>query len=204
MARYKKNGGTRVLTDDEIRKIWVATEPDEKAQKPFCAFVRFLLLTGARRNEARGLARTEIDGADWLLPAVRNKTKQPLIRPLSKAAQAVLAEQAQIDGGPLVFTTDGHRALSVSKPKVAFDAACGVTGWKLHDLRRTSRTLLSRAGVNADIAERCLGHVIGGVRGVYDRHSFHDEMAHAFEALSQQIERIINPVDNVTPLRRKR
>ena len=70
-------------------------------------------------------------------------------------------------------------------------------------MRRTSRSLLSRAGVNADIAERCLGHVIGGVRQVYDRHQYQAEMLHAFEALAAQIERIVNPPDGnvVIPLR---
>jgi hypothetical protein len=43
--------------------------------------------------------------------------------------------------------------------------------------------------------------VIGGVRGVYDRHSFHREKAQAFEALAAQIERIVDPpANNVTAL----
>ena len=78
-----------------------------------------------------------------------------------------------------------------------FDAACRVARWRLHDLRRTSRTLLSRAGALPDVAERCLGHKISGIRGVYDRHSFENEMRHAFEALAAQIERIVNPQANV-------
>jgi hypothetical protein len=60
---------------------------------------------------------------------------------------------------------------------------------------------MSRAGVPADHAERCLGHVIGGVRGIYDRHEFSREKREAFEALAAQIERILNPADNVVPLR---
>src|SRR5262249_26268078 len=170
MGRYngKERARSRTLTDDELQKLWAATEPDGKAPNPFHALVRFLLLTGARRNEARSLQWMEIDGGDWKLPAVRNKTKIDFVRPLSKAAQALLATQPHIDGGPFVFTTTGHHPLSASKPKKRFNAVCGVTGWTLHDLRRTARTLMSRAGVAADIAERCLGHVIGGVRGVYD------------------------------------
>ena len=46
---------------------------------------------------------------------------------------------------------------------------------------------MSRAGVGADIAERCLGHAIPGVRGIYDRHRFEDEKRAAFEALAAQI-----------------
>jgi hypothetical protein len=50
---------------------------------------------------------------------------------------------------------------------------------------------MSRAGVDADIAERCLGHVIPGVRGVYDRHQFYREKAQAYEALAALIDRIV-------------
>ena len=64
---------------------------------------------------------------------------------------------------------------------------------------------MSRAGVNSDRAERCLGHVIGGVRGVYDRHEFYDEKKKAFAALALQIERITNPSsNNVVSMKRKR
>jgi hypothetical protein len=72
----------------------------------------------------------------------------------------------------------------------------------IHDLRRTARSLMSRAGVSPDHAERCLGHVIGGIRGVYDRHQYCDEKLHAFEALAAQIERIVDPQPNVTALQR--
>jgi integrase len=73
------------------------------------------------------------------------------------------------------------------------DKASGVTGWRFHDLRRTARTLLSRAGVDADTAERCLGHAIGGVRGVYDRHKYEEQMKVAFEKLSNMIDQIVDP-----------
>ena len=56
--------------------------------------------------------------------------------------------------------------------------------WTLHDLRRTARTLMNRAGVAEDHAERALGHVIGGVRGTYDRYEYLDEKRAAFEALA--------------------
>ena len=56
----------------------------------------------------------------------------------------------------------------------------------------------------SDHAERCLGHTIGGVRGVYDRHRYIEEMRLAYEALAALIERITNPpADVVTPMRRK-
>jgi hypothetical protein len=52
---------------------------------------------------------------------------------------------------------------------------------------------MSRTGVEADIAERCLGHALVGVRGVYDRFAYRDEKKRAFEALAVQIDHVINP-----------
>jgi integrase len=72
------------------------------------------------------------------------------------------------------------------------DGPESASGYVLHDLRRTSRTLLSRAGISADIAEMCLGHALGGVRGTYDRFAYIDEKRKAFEALAALIERIVH------------
>jgi hypothetical protein len=62
---------------------------------------------------------------------------------------------------------------------------------------------MSRAGVNTDHAERCLGHIIGGVRGVYDKHEYHDEKKRAYEMLAAQIERINNPQENVVSISKR-
>ena len=201
MARTKgkDRARARVLTDDELRAVWKAAAA---MPGPFGAFVQFLLLTAARRAEAAAMTRKELKGADWTLPAARNKVKVDLIRPLSPAAQDVLAKLPRIGKAGYVFTTTGRSGLGgFSKFKRKLDKLSGVAGWTLHDLRRTARSLMSRAGVPSDHAERCLGHVIGGVRGVYDRHEFHDEKKRAYEALAAQIDRIVNPQANVVPLR---
>jgi hypothetical protein len=51
-----------------------------------------------------------------------------------------------------------------------------------------------RAGVRPDISERVLGHVIAGVEGTYDRHSYAEEKRDALEKLASMIERILNPL----------
>jgi integrase len=67
--------------------------------------------------------------------------------------------------------------------------------WGIHDLRRTARTLMSRARVEPDIAERVLGHTIGGIRGVYDKHAYFVEKRDALEKLAGMIGRIVSPSD---------
>jgi integrase len=201
MARTsgRERARDRILNDDELRAIWKAAEV---AKGPFGALVQFLLLTGARRSEAAAMDRSECFGMDWTLPAGRNKVKVDLTRPLSPAAMAVIEKLPKIGKSKLIFTTDGKSPISgFSKAKRDFDKACGVTGWTLHDLRRTARSLMSRAGVPSDHAERCLGHVLTGVRGTYDRHEYHSEKQRAFETLAAQIDRIVNPRENVVPIR---
>jgi integrase len=180
----------RILDDDELCRLWAATADGQR----FSNLIRFLLLTTARRGEAAEMRWDEVTDGIWTLPASRSKTKTEVVRPLSRAAQAVFAAQPRITDW--VFTTNRTGPLkSFSEPKAKLDAASGVANWRIHDLRRSSRSLLSRAGVNPDIAERCLGHALPTIRATYDRHRYLDEMAHAFEALAALIERIVNPPD---------
>jgi len=196
----KDRARSRILSDDELRAVWktAAARAD-----PFANLIRFLLLTSARKSEASSLMWEEVDGnGNWTLPAIRNKTKVDLVRPLSKAALAVIDAQPRIANCRFAFTYGAKPIGSYDVRKARLDKSCGVAGWTLHDLRRTARSLMSRASVSSDHAERCLGHVIGGVRGTYDRYEFLDEKRKAFEALAAQIERIVNPPeDNVVAIR---
>jgi PII-like signaling protein len=62
---------------------------------------------------------------------------------------------------------------------------------------------MARAGDRPDIAERVLGHVIRGVEGIYDRHSYREEKAQALRALAGLVLNIVDPTDNVLALRSK-
>jgi integrase len=78
--------------------------------------------------------------------------------------------------------------------------------WTLHDLRRTAKTLMARAGVRPDISERVLGHVIGGVEGVYDRHAYITEKKEALEKLGVMVQQIVTPPSgsNVVLLKKRK
>jgi integrase len=199
MARIKpdERARSRILNDDELRRVWRTTE---ERSDPFAAMIRFMLLTACRRSEAAALTWDEIVEDDigpcWLLPAARNKVKVDLIRPLSEAAQAILEAQAQIGDCPYVFTYGRRPLAAFSQCKDEFDEASGVTGWTLHDLRRTARTLMSRAGIISDHAEQCLGHLLSGVRKIYNRDDFKPQKKLAFDALAALIVRIVNPPES--------
>jgi integrase len=206
MARTKpkQRARRRILNDQEIRDVWVALET---ADVPTCypTFVRFLLLSASRRNEASMMSSDELDRGLWVIPGTRYKTKLDHVVPLSDGALALIGDKPQgcQKNSWFVFsTTNGKRPFSgFSKAKRALDAEVAVLRkssgrddmpkWTLHDLRRTGRSLMSRAKVPADHAERALGHVMGGVRETYDRYEYLEEKRDAFLQLSNLLAGIV-------------
>src|SRR5262249_23359104 len=73
--------------------------------------------------------------------------------------------------------------------------------WQLHDLRRTARSLMCRAGVRDEYAER---HTIGGVEGIYNRHDQYEHKREALKALAGLIESILRNDDADKKVRRLR
>jgi integrase len=218
MARGAANKRDRVLTADELRAFWRASNGWDH---PFSHMLRFILFTAVRRDEAADMHWSEIEGDLWTIPAARYKTNIDFELPLSQAARDVLDATTKLGKIGFVFTTNGKTALSgFDKFKKTFDSKMlaelrklatergddpdkvNLPRWTIHDLRRTARSLMTQAGIGPDHAERALGHVIVGVRGVYDRHSYQDEKRRAFDALAVQVGRILNPQPNVVPMRR--
>jgi len=117
------------------------------------------------------------------------KGKLDHVVPLSELAKA----QMTPNNHRWILTATGERGLTnFSEEKSKLDKATGVSGWRIHDLRRSSRSLLSRTGVAPDIAERVLAHKIGGVAGIYDRYADLEEKRDALAKLAALVETIIN------------
>jgi integrase len=195
MSRGHSMSRSRTLDDGEIRSIWAATERGEL----FDNYIRFLFLTCVRRNEAARATwdefTTQRGRTTWLIPASRYKTKEELLLPLSSAASAILSKLPRIN--EFVFTSGRTPIAGFTIFMNDLKKRSGTVGWSIHDIRRTGRSLLSRAKVSADIGERCLGHAMGNIRKTYDRHTYESEKRDAFEALAQLIGFIINnPMDN--------
>jgi integrase len=110
---------------------------------------------------------------------------------------AIIRAQPRYASNPYVFAASrGNGPMNgFSRAKQQFDKRCNVHGWTLHDLRRCARSLMSRAGVRPDIAERTLGHVLPGIQAVYDQHKFEAEKADALSRLSTLVDMIIEGRD---------
>jgi integrase len=222
MARTKpkQRAGKRVLADDEIRDIWAVCERVERESikdlpAAFSRFQRSLFLAACRRTEAaamswfemESLARDDFTGDAWICPGERMKGGLDHLVPITTALRNTVGEQPKDwRQRPYVFsTTGGKRPFSgYSKAKRALDRELAalrkregrepMRPWTMQrDVRRTARTLLPRAGVPKEIAERVLAHEMPGVEGVYNRYEYVAEKSDALTKLAALIGRIVHP-----------
>jgi integrase len=192
----------RLLTDAEVREIWTAAG---EIGFPYGRMVQFMLLTATRLQEATHMQRDEISGDIWTIPAKRQKSNVDHAIPLPPPAIKLLDELPTT--GHWVFPSwkTGRPIGGTSSYKMLLDStilanrqkvdskAKPMPDWVLHDFRRVVRSGMSALRIDAEVAERCLGHVPKGLRRVYDRHTFLSEKRHAFAAWAQQLQSIVNP-----------
>ena len=208
----------RILDDDEIRTVWTVAE----SNGAFGAILRLALLTAQRREKVSAMCWDDVtvDGV-WHIPSLPREKGNAGTLALPDLALAVIREQRRIGDNPYVLAGrgDGHfsgwspckRAFDGKVTKALREAAAArgddpdtvepLPRWTLHDLRRTSRSLMARAGVRPDVGERVMGHAIQGIEAVYNRHDYREEKADALRRLAGLIALILEPpADNVTEL----
>ena len=195
----------RMLNDEEIRLLWAVTAN----AGAYGALLRIALLTGQRRSKLAEMTWDQIsDDGIWSLkfsPGEKANAKE--LKLTTMALKVIYAQPRRIDS-PYVFAGRGERPLNGhSKCKRLLDAAMAkdaghkIPNWVVHDLRRTAKSLMARAGVRPDISERVLGHTITGVEGVCDRYNYSPHKAEALEMLAGLVSRIIEPPgSNVHPI----
>lgn len=207
----------RVLDDAEIKALWKAAETSGM----FGAIVKLALLTAQRRTKIAEMKWSDVsvDGA-WTIPIEPREKDNAGVLVLPEAALTIIRAQHRVGENPFVFPARSRREgpledrrrkspgpfKGFGEGKIALDAKlpADMPGWTLHDLRRSARSLMSRAGVRPDIGERVLGHAIGGVAGTYDRFAYRDEKADALARLAALIDAIVDPRDqNVVPMTKR-
>jgi integrase len=178
--------------------VWKQAE----ANGSFGAFVRLLLLTGQRRDKVVKIKWDDLtaDGA-WIIKTEKREKGNAGELVLPQVALDIISARPRLAGNPYVFAGRGNLPMSGWGKSSFCSKLPPMPQWGLHDLRRTARSLMSRAGVSGEVAERVLGHTIGGVEEIYNRHEYREEKAHALRALAGLIDNIVNPpADNVVPL----
>jgi len=182
----------RVLDDDELAQVVLAAR---KIGGPYGGIVELLALTGQRREEVARLQWGELDLAQRVLtlPKSRTKNAKAHVVHLSEQSMTVLAGADQL--GPYVFSLLGTKPFQeFSRAKRRLDKLSGVTGWRLHDLRRTCVSGMARLGVAPHVADKILNHhggTISGVAAVYQRHEFLVERRAALDLWGAHVSRVL-------------
>jgi integrase len=155
------------LTKNELQKVW---QVSEKLGYPFGPFIQLLILTGQRRSEVAGMTWSEIDieTRTWTQPSSKTKNGRSHVVFLPKRAQQILQDVRHLGHGDRVFSTKEARPISgFSKAKLRLDKISGVTGWTLHDLRRTFATYATEClDASPAVIEKVLNHSSGAVTGI--------------------------------------
>jgi integrase len=187
----------RVLNDKELTEVIFGAR---KMGDPYGGILEFLALTGQRREEVGQMLWEEVDFTQrtWAIPKGRTKNKKTHFVQLSNQALAVLKRQTQ--QGPFVFSVQGSKPFQgFSKAKRELDRLSGVSGWRIHDLRRTCVSGMARLGIAPHVADKILNHqsgTISGVAAVYQRHEFLPERREALERWGAHIEIILAKFEN--------
>jgi integrase len=196
----------RVLTDVELRAIWVAAGDDR-----YGSIIKILMLTSARRDEIGSLLWSEacLDAALIRLPAERTKNGRPQDIPLTAPALAILRAQPR-NHPEFVFGGVGHggfTAWSKSKTKLDVRLSVPIPDWRLHDFRRTVSTVMhDQLGIYPHIVESVLAHVghKAGVAGVYNKAKYAHDKRNALTRWAEYLMGIVEERENkIIPLQPK-
>ncbi|WP_370285777.1 integrase arm-type DNA-binding domain-containing protein [Pseudooceanicola nanhaiensis] len=209
VERVAKATRGRALSDAELAAVWHAADPATS----FGRLLRFLILTGCRRNEGARLQWDMIDRDAGRIDLPATFTKQarghtvyipPLLDDLlescpidARGPQWVFP--AQRTGGPMsgwskiMDPGDLRTQGGTTGRSPGFVRTCGVD-FTMHDLRRTFRTGLSRLGVDRELAELALGHAREDLEARYNRDDAEAALREVFAAWAAHV-RDLPPAD---------
>lgn len=150
-----KGRRTKWLQSEEVLREawWFSGAPQTRA------LIRWCLLTGCRRDEARETRRDWIDDECWRVPDTKNSRE--LVLPMMPAMRGVVQEMKATFGATgwlFPATTDTHKVL----PRGTLDYMIrqGTRGrWSLHVLRHTVETYLRELEVAEETRDLILNHV---------------------------------------------
>jgi integrase len=160
IAKFKENNQRqRFLTPEEIGRMYQAME--NEPSKVAVAALKFLLLTGARKEEALQARweNVDLDNGVWFLP--QTKSGKGRYVQLNSEAQTLLRSLQRENESPWVFPSKRYPDKRLNNPRKVFDrvlTAAGIEHLRLHDLRHTYSSLAINAGVSLSIIQNMLGH----------------------------------------------
>jgi integrase len=198
----------RALSRDEAGRLVRALNGH-----PHDIAARFMLLTGARREEVCGATWREIKDGDWIIPTAGRKDTRPNARrsnedhvvPLSRQAMALLNELGPSELDVLVFA--GERGAKLTNwPRWSARAERRL-GFEVtpHALRRTCATLAGDLGHPPHVVSALLGHrsIGGGLHAGYNQSRYRTEVADALQMVADLLDALAAGQDNIVAIRKR-
>lgn len=187
----KSSVGEVTLSYNQLAKIWLAIERS-RASTSNRLFHQLLMLYGARNSELRLAVKDEFDREEgiWTVPAEKSKTGKIIRRPIFDAADNLLKKAEMTYGNVLFPGPDLKKSMTISGANRflgRIEASLGIGEFSAHDFRRTLATRLSEEGVAPHVIEKMLGHELGGVLSVYNKHEWIAEQKAAYELYAEKI-----------------
>lgn len=189
--------GQRVLSLSEVGRLWLTVEKSiAKPSMKICT--KLLMIYGARQSEVRQAMRSEFDlkQGTWTVPAERSKTNKAIRRPIPEKAKALIIELDAIYGDKGYLIKGLHPNTCATAHAVnRFVKRCWgkmsseqkTQEFTPHDFRRTLSTRLSERNILPHVTEKMLGHELGGVMAVYNKHDWIEEQRAAYELWCEMI-----------------
>jgi integrase len=178
IRKHTVRSRSRYLTAEELNRVLaaIAAECD-----PWPDFFPLLLLTGVRKGTLRNATWAQFDlrGSPpvWSIPTTKNG--EPLILPLMPTAVEILERRRKAapgkNGRPAsewLFPRKHKPQLPIRDTREAWDrilTTAGVSGVRIHDIRRTHGTLATLGGASLQAVGRSLGHKTLQATQVYAR-----------------------------------
>jgi integrase len=193
----------RRLSDAELAAVWNACRDDEHGR-----IIRLLILTGQRRDEVGAMAWSELDrdNGKWTIPAARAKNGREHMLTLPGMVWHIIGQVPRRLWNDRLFGARADKGFTNwNEAKIALDKRSGVTGWTIHDLRRTAATGMADLGIQPHVIEALLNHVSGhkaGVAGIYNRSSYEREVRNALAAWADNVHAITTGSERrIVPIR---
>lgn len=183
--------GTRVPTWGELREIWVAIERTQ-ASTANKTLHQLTMLWGNRLSELRLARRSHFDmeRGIWTVPKELSKTGKPIRRPIPTKVRAILERVMATYDDVLFPGFDLNTPITISAANKyirRLRATLKLEYWRTHDFRRSLSTGASELGVMPHVVEKMLGHELGGVLSVYNKHDWLDEQLKAYECYADRL-----------------
>ncbi len=180
---YSEKVHDRVLTMEELVAVMIASG---KLGYPFGPFLKLFVLTGQGRDEVAEAIWDEFNATErrWTIPSEQAKNGTAHVVHLSDGANAVICALPRIESQKHFSSIrSGHPISGFSIAKSRIDRSIGVSGWTLHDWRRSFATHATESlGLQPVFIGKTLNHQSGAVRGVpavYQRGQYLNERREA-------------------------